>query len=74
LMLGKGYDALRGLLDKVPGGQTFVTQPLQNIEIAMRNRQAQNLMPGLLAPKEQVPMAQNLLLPGLAASGLLALP
>jgi hypothetical protein len=78
LLLGRGYDALKGLLDKIPGGQTFLTQPLTNIEIAVRNRQAQNIAPGLLAPVERPPLTQGLLLPGLAgagtAAGLLAAP
>jgi hypothetical protein len=74
LMLGKGYDALKGLLDMVPGGQTFLTQPLRNIEVSMRNRQAQNVLPGLLTPPARDPAAMGLLLPGLAYGGLLTAP
>lgn len=78
LMLGKGYDALMGLTNKVPVLGPMLVPPIKNIEIAMRNRQAQNVLPGLLAVQQRQPMAQGLLLPGLAAggtaAGLLATP
>lgn len=74
LLLGKGYDALKGLLNKVPGGEALVTRPLTNIEIAIKNRQAQNVVPGLLAQTPGSPLGQSLLLPGVAAGGLLAAP
>lgn len=74
LLIGKGYDAMKGLLDKIPGGQTFLTQPLTNIEIAIKNRQAQNIAPGLLMRQEPQPLGQGLLLPAIAYSGGLLAP
>ena len=71
LLLGKGID----LLNKIPGGQTFIGQPLQNISISMQQRAAQNVAPGLLAAQPRQPMSSGLLAPAAAFSGgLLALP
>lgn len=73
LLLGRGYDALKGIAGKVPFGKAALLDPVQNIEISMRNRAALNVAPGLLAQQAQrQPMAQGLLLPGLAYGGLLA--
>lgn len=75
LLLGKGYDALLGLADRVPFGGAAIAGPLRNIEFSIRSRQAQNVVPGLLAPQaERPPMGAGLLLPGIAAGGLLAAP
>ena len=74
LLLGRGADALKGLVGKIPFGQAAVLDPIRNIEISMRNRAAQNVMPGLLAPQQTQPMGQALLLPNLAYGGLLAGP
>jgi hypothetical protein len=74
LLLGRGADALKGLVGKIPFGQAAVLDPIRNIEISMRNRAAQNVMPGLLAPQQTQPMGQALLLPSLAYGGLLAGP
>jgi hypothetical protein len=65
---------LKGLVGKIPFGQAAVLDPIRNIEISMRNRAAQNVMPGLLAPQPTQPMGQALLLPSLAYGGLLAGP
>ena len=70
LLIGRGID----LLNKIPGGQTFIGQPLQNINISMQQRAAQNIAPGLLAAQPRVPLSQGLLAPGLAFGGLLAAP
>jgi len=71
LLLGKGID----LLNKIPGGQTFIGQPLQNISISMQQRAAQNVAPGLLAAQQRQPMASGLLNPALGfTGGLLAAP
>ncbi len=71
LLLGKGID----LLNKIPGGQTFIGQPLQNISISMQQRAAQNVAPGLLAAQPRQPMASGLLNPALGfTGGLLAAP
>ncbi|MBC7603871.1 MAG: hypothetical protein H7255_14585 [Ramlibacter sp.] len=77
LMLGKSYDALMGLANKVPGFGPLVVPPIKNIEISLRNQQAKNVLPGLLATaaqEERQPFAQGLLLPGFALGGLLAAP
>lgn len=74
MLIGKGYDALRGIAGKIPGGQSLILNPLNNIEIGIRNRQAQNVIPGLLVPEARPPMGQSLLLPGMAVGGLLAAP
>jgi hypothetical protein len=74
LLLGKGYDALMNLANKVPVIGPNLVPPIRNIEIAVRNQQAQNVLPGLLAPAERPPMGQGLLLPGVAVGGLLAAP
>ena len=58
LLLGRGADALKGLVGKIPFGQAAVLDPIRNIEISMRNRAAQNVMPGLLAPQQTQPMGQ----------------
>ncbi len=70
LLLGKGID----LLNKLPGGQTFLGQPLQNITISMQQRAAQNVLPGLLATQPRQPMASGLLAPAAAFSGGLLAP
>jgi hypothetical protein len=70
LLLGKGID----LLNKLPGGQTFFGQPLQNINISMQQRAAQNVLPGLLAPQSRPPLMSGLLAPAAAFSGGLLAP
>lgn len=74
LMLGRGADFLRGVVNKIPFGQAAILDPLRNVEISVRNRQAQNVIPGLLASQPTQPAGQALLLPGLAYGGLLAGP
>ena len=70
LLLGKGID----LLNKLPGGQTFLGQPLQNINVSIQQRAAQNVLPGLLATQPRQPMASGLLAPAAAFSGGLLSP
>ena len=70
LLLGKGID----LLNKLPGGQTFLGQPLQNINVSIQQRAAQNVLPGLLAAQPRQPMASGLLAPAAAFSGGLLAP
>lgn len=72
LMLGKGYDALMALADRIPIIGPNLVPPIRNIEIGIRNQQAQNFAPGLLRIPQKPPMGQGLLLPGIAAGGLLA--
>lgn len=74
LMLGKGYDALMALADRIPIIGPNLVPPIRNIEIGIRNQQAQNFAPGLLRIPQKPPMGQGLLLPGIAAGGLLAAP
>lgn len=70
LLLGKGID----LLNKLPGGQTFLGQPLQNINVSIQQRAAQNVLPGLLATQPRPPMTSGLLAPAAAFSGGLLSP
>lgn len=77
LLAGRGYDLLKGVLGKIPFGESALLTPLRNIEISMRQRGAQNLLPGLLAEemKRQGAVSAPFLLPGSAAAGgLLATP
>jgi hypothetical protein len=74
LLLGRGLDAITGLARRVPGGQAFIADPIRNIQISMQNRQAQNVVPSLLAQQPKQPAGAGLLLPGLAYGGLLATP
>jgi hypothetical protein len=74
LLLGKGYDALMGLANKLPVLGPMLVPPVRNIEIALRNQQAQNVLPGLLMQQQRQPIGQGLLLPALAGGGLLAAP
>ena len=71
LLVAKGID----LLNKIPGGQTFLGQPLQNINISIQQRAAQNVAPGLLAMQPREPVMRGLLNPAIGFSGgLLAAP
>lgn len=74
LLLGRGYDMLRGVAGKLPLGQSLILDPLRNIEISVRANQAQNVLPGLLSPVPKVPLQERLLLPLTAGAGLLAAP
>lgn len=74
LILGRGMDALNAVAGKIPFGKAAVVDPLRNINISISQRQAQNVIPGLLAPVEKPPVGQSLLLPGMAIGGLLAAP
>lgn len=73
LLLGKGLDALSGAARAVPFVGPMVAQPVINgingLNIAIRTRQAQNVLPGLLSQVERQPQAPSLLLPALAYSG-----
>lgn len=73
LLLGRGLDAIAGLANSFPVVGPLVAQPvtngIQGLNIAIRNRQAQNVIPGLLMTQPRPPMGQGLLLPGMAAGG-----
>lgn len=74
LLIGRGMDALNSIAGKIPFGKAAVIDPLRNLNISISQRQAQNVVPGLLAPVEKPPLAPALLLPGLAAGGGLLSP
>lgn len=75
LVLGRGADMLGALAKRVPGGNLLLADPLFNINVALSQRQAQNLMPGLLATQPTQSAARGLITPALAYSGgLLAAP
>jgi hypothetical protein len=74
LLLGKGYDALKGLAAKIPGGQSLLVNPLNNIESSMNARAARNIVPGLLVPQQQMPIGARYLLTAIATGGLLSAP
>lgn len=74
LLLGRGGDMLAGLAGKLPFGKQAITDPMQDFMITLRQRQAQNVMPGLLAPQPKQSITQPYMLPALAAGGLLASP
>lgn len=73
LVLGKGYDFLKSAAGKIPGGKAFVVDPLQNIELSMKQKQAANVLPGLLADQPKKPVS-GMLAPAMYLGGLLAAP
>lgn len=70
LLLGRGID----LLNHVPVIGPMVGPALQNMNITMQQRAAQNVLPGLLTPMERQPISRGLLSPSLAMGGLLSAP
>lgn len=76
LVVGKGLDALRAFGESIPVVGPMAVQPLANgiqgLNVTLRTRQAQNAAQGLLMAPQKPPMGQGLLLPGIAAGGLLA--
>lgn len=74
LMLGQGYEWLNSILSKVPFGKQAVLDPLRSIDVSLSQRQAANIVPGLV----QKPDRQLLPLmvgPGVAmGGGLLSAP
>ena len=74
LLMGAGYDWLKSAVSKIPAGQSLIIDPLRNIEVSLRQSQAQNLAPALATTAPRAPMAPSFIVPGLAAAGLLAAP
>lgn len=75
MLAGRAVDALSGLARFLPGGQALVVDPLKAIQLSIGARNAQNLMPGLLAPAERVPLLTgSALLPAALSAGLLSAP
>lgn len=72
LMLGKSLDWVNAMAKKIPGGQTFVADPLRNIEISLNQRQAQNVLPGLLTAQPKRPLIESFMSPSIAIGGLLS--
>ena len=71
LLLGRGIDALNG----IPVIGPMFGPAFKNIDIAIKQRAAQNLTPGLLAPQVRDPAMRGLLNPAIGVSGgLLAAP
>lgn len=70
LLLGKGLD----VLNKLPVVGPLAGPALQNINISMQQRAAQNVLPGLLAPQSRPSLASGLLAPAAAFSGGLLAP
>lgn len=71
LLLGKGID----VLNNIPVIGPLAGPALQNINISMQQRAAQNVLPGLLAPQKRQPLTSGLLAPGAVfGGGLLAPP
>jgi hypothetical protein len=67
LMLGSGYDLLSGFAGKLPFGKQLIVDPL-----AQRN--AMNVVPGLLNPTQSVSPLQSMVVPAMAGGGLLSAP
>lgn len=71
LLLGKGLD----VLNRIPVIGPLAGPALQNINITMQQRAAQNVTPGLLAVQPRQPLVNGLLNPAIGFSGgLLAAP
>lgn len=74
LVLGKGVDALRAFANKMPFGQQMIVDPMQNLTISLRQRQAENILPGLLRNQPRVGLLDSMAAPGVAMGGLLSAP
>lgn len=70
LLLGKGLD----VLNSIPVIGPLAGPALQNINISMQQRAAQNVLPGLLAQQSRPSLASGLLAPAAAFSGGLLAP
>ena len=70
LLLGKGID----VLNQIPVLGPLAGPALQNINVSLQQRAAQNVLPGLLAAQPRPPMTSGLLAPAAAFSGGLLAP
>ncbi|ABX34599.1 hypothetical protein Daci_1959 [Delftia acidovorans SPH-1] len=70
VLLGRGLD----LLGKVPFIGPMAANPLNNLQISIREGAAQNVRPGLLGPVQKEPVMRGLLNPALAYTGGLLAP
>jgi hypothetical protein len=67
-------DKVRPVANKIPFGEMAISGPLDNLAVWAMQRPAGNIPQGLLMPQQRPPIGQGLLLPGIAAGGLLAAP
>lgn len=72
LVLGRGADMLGNFAKRMPGGQMLLADPLFNINVALSQRQAQNLAPALMRPTQNVPLGGRIFGPAAAFGGAFA--
>lgn len=65
LVVGQALDMLRN----VPIIGPNIGQPLQNLNVSIQQRAAQNVLPGLLATQPKQPLLPGLIAPGIGFSG-----
>lgn len=65
LVVGQALDMLRN----VPIIGPNIGQPLQNLNVSIQQRAAQNVLPGLLATQPKQPLLPGLITPGIGFSG-----
>lgn len=65
LVVGQALDMLRN----VPILGPNIAQPLQNLNVSIQQRAAQNVLPGLLAAQPKQPLLPGLIAPGIGFSG-----
>ena len=65
LVVGQALDMLRN----VPIIGPTIGQPLQNLNVSIQQRAAQNVLPGLLAAQPKQPLLPGLITPGIGFSG-----
>lgn len=65
LVVGQALDMLRN----VPIIGPNIGQPLQNLNVSIQQRAAQNVLPGLLAAQPKQPLLPGLITPGIGFSG-----
>lgn len=70
VLLGRGLD----LLGKVPFIGPMAANPLNNLQVSIREGAAQNVRPGLLGPVQKEPVMRGLLNPAIAYTGGLLAP
>ena len=73
-MNARMMDFLKSVASKVPLGRQLVVDPMKSIDIALGERAAQNIVPGLLMPQPQQAGMPWLTAPTAAGLGLLSAP
>jgi len=74
LVLGRALDGIVGLAKFIPGGRALVADPLQQVQVRIGSSAAQNVLPGLLAPRQTPVLTGSALLPAAYSAGLLTAP